>query len=177
MPKSKPTPVQSKKKNRSYLTTSKRCRIIEDSHLFDHYSNQLLEDPFCCENIQVKQEPQDDYPLESLPSADKQKSNGHLDNKVIIINFPHGIFHRSSPQEQHMEPPPLRYISFVQNENNQPKEQHMEVYCSEKPHSCMQCRKGFTTNFSLQKHIRTHTQGINHSPVMCVGYLSQQIVT
>ena len=96
MPNSKRTKVpcnmaKKKKKNRRYLMTSKKCWIIEDklmplySHLIDRYTNQLLGDPFCCEDIKVKQEPQDDYPLESLLSADKQKSNSHLDNEVIII--------------------------------------------------------------------------------------------
>ena len=69
--------------------TSKKCWIIEDhlvplySHLIDRYSNQLLEDPFCCEIIQVKQEYQDDYLLESLTSADQLDSSDYLYNEVI----------------------------------------------------------------------------------------------
>ena len=88
---SKRTQVQNnekKRKKRRFLLTTKKCWIIEDkllplySHLVDSYSNQLLEDPFFCETIQVKQESQDDHLLESLTSADRQKSNDHL-KKVI----------------------------------------------------------------------------------------------
>ena len=62
MPSSKRTRIQSKKKKRRFLMTSKKCWMMEDhlvplySHLVDCYSNQLLEDPFCGEIIQVKQE-------------------------------------------------------------------------------------------------------------------------
>ena len=93
MPNSKRIRVQ-KKKNKRFLVTSKKCWIIEDklvplhSHLIDCYSNQLIDDPFCCEIIRVKQEPQDDsqedYLVESLPSADHHDSSNHFDIKVMI---------------------------------------------------------------------------------------------
>ena len=89
--------VQSKKKKRRFLITSKNCWIIEDklvplySHLVDCYSNQRLEDPFCCEIIQVKQEPEDDFLLESLslPSVDDHHdSTNHLDEVICcFIDF------------------------------------------------------------------------------------------
>ena len=79
---SKHTRVQSKKKKkRRFLMTSKKSWVIEDrlvplySNLIDCYSNQLPEDPFCCEIIQVKQESQEDFLLESLPSVDQYQSS------------------------------------------------------------------------------------------------------
>ena len=68
--------------------TSKKCWIIEDkllpfySHIIDRYSDQLVEDPFCCEIIEVKQEPEEDFLVESLPPVDQQNSSNHPE-KVI----------------------------------------------------------------------------------------------
>ena len=93
MSNSKCTQVQNKKKKRKkekrrFLFSLKKCWVIEDkllplySHLVDGYTNQLFEDPFCCELIQVKQEPEDDHLLEPLPSVDQHDSSNHLE-KVI----------------------------------------------------------------------------------------------
>ena len=99
MPSSKRTRIQSKKKKRRFLMTSKKCWIIEDkliplySHLLDHYSNQLLEDPFCCEIIEIKQEYQEDYLLESLTSsADQHDSSNHLEKVDCCIYYSHFEF-------------------------------------------------------------------------------------
>ena len=91
MPSSKRTRIQSKKRKRRFLMTSKKCWIIEDkllplySHLVNSYSNQLLEDPFCFEIIQVKQELEDDFLLESLPSVDQHDSTNHLDEVICCF--------------------------------------------------------------------------------------------
>ena len=96
MPNSKRTRVQSKKKRR-FLMTSKKSWVIEDrlvplySNLIDCYSNQLPEDPFCCEIIQVKQESQEDFLLESLPSVDEHNSSNHFKEVIrcFILLFSH----------------------------------------------------------------------------------------
>ena len=96
MPGSKRTRVQSKKKKRRFLMTSNKCWLMADhlvplySHLVDRYSNQLLEDPFCCEIIRVKQEPEDVL-LESLPSVDEHNSSNHFKEVIrcFILLFSH----------------------------------------------------------------------------------------
>ena len=63
------------------------------SHIIDRYFNQLVDDLFCCETIQVKEEPQDDYPLESLPSADQQESITHLVRVIDCLYYYYLISH------------------------------------------------------------------------------------